>query len=146
MKKIIPLIVVTFFTCSCEDFFLQKMKKSVENTIDSFSQKDHDVIASEEFAQGSEDIPLLLGMEKVSEDSLGFDSNSGSIVSSTYSSNLDKNEIRNFYIKTLPTMGWKIIKNIETKVMLKRDKESLEIEFLKEGEKEVVRFFISSAI
>jgi hypothetical protein len=31
-------------------------------------------------------------------------------------------------------------------VASKRDKENLDIEFLKEGDKEVIRFFISSAL
>ncbi len=146
MKKILSLILLTIFTCSCEDFSLQNLKKSFSKNFEPAAKKDHEIIASEEFAQGSEDVPLLVGMEKISEDSLGFDSNSGSIVSSTYASDLNQKEVRDFYLKTLPQMGWKIVKNIETKVVLKRDKENLDIEFLKEGGKEVVRFFISSAL
>ena len=146
MKKILSLILLTIFTCSCEDFSLQKLKKSFENSVDSISQKDREIIASEEFAHGSEDVPLLVGMEKISEYSLGFDSNSGSIVSSTYNSNLNQKEVRDFYIKTLPQMGWQIVKNLEEKIALKRERENLEIEFLQENGKAVVRFFISSAL
>jgi hypothetical protein len=146
MKKILSLILLTIFTCSCEDFSLQNLKKSFSKNLESIAKKDREIVASEEFAQGSEDVPLLLGMEKIYEDSIGFDSNSGSIVSSTYTSDLDQKAVRDFYIKTLPQMGWKIVKNLETKVAFKRDKENLDIEFLKEGDKEVIRFFISSAL
>jgi len=141
MKKILSILLISFFTFSCEDFS-QKLKK----TFEASKAEEEEVIASEEFAQGSEDVPLLIGMEKISEDSLGFDSSSGSIVSSSYATKLKEKDVRNFYIKTLPPMGWKLVKNMENKIVLKREKENLEIEFAKEDGKNVVRFFISSAL
>lgn len=103
-------------------------------------------MASEEFAQGSEDIPLLVGMEKISGDSLGFDSNSGSIISSSYEVKADFKKVRNFYLETLPQMGWKLVQNGEKSAVFKRDKEKLEIEFIQNGKMKRVNFFISSAI
>lgn len=149
MKKILPILLLAIFTFSCEEISLKKIKKSFHETINSFTQKEEDnddVIASEEFAQGSEDVPLLIGMEKISEETLGFDSSSGSIVSSSYLSTIQEKNVREYYLKTLPTMGWKIVKNLKEKIVLVRDKENLEIEFAKENDKDVVRFFISSAL
>ncbi len=101
---------------------------------------------SEEFVQGSEDIPLLIGMEKISEDSLGFDSNSGSIMSSSYESKIDLGGIEIFYQKTLPQMGWKQMPSDLAKLKFRREKEKLEIEFVNQNGKDVVRFFLSSAL
>ena len=61
---------------------------------------------SEDFAQGSEDVPLLVGMEKIFDESVGFDSESGSIMSSSYTSKISLKKIKNFYSKTLVQMGW----------------------------------------
>jgi len=83
-------------------------------------------------------------MEKISEESLGFDSASGSIISSSYTTNLTEKQIRNFYLKTLPQMGWDIVKNVEKGSSFKRENENLEIEFLQENNKLIIRFFISS--
>jgi len=144
MKKIFAILLLSIFTFSCENFSFDKFKKSFEKTVSP--QEEEEVVASEEFAQGSEDVPLIIGMEKISEDSLGFDSSSGSIVSSTYTTKIKEKDVRDFYLKTLPPMGWKIVKNIQEKIVLKRDRENLEIEFAKENGKNVVRFFISSAL
>jgi hypothetical protein len=102
--------------------------------------------ASRDFVQGSEDIPLLLEMQRVSDDNLGFDSNSGSIISSSYETKIPFKMVKEFYLKTLPPMGWNIMKNFENNVSFKRDKENLNIEFLKEDNKKIVKFFISSAL
>ena len=132
MKKILALILLSFAVFSCSDFFSGKV--------------DNEMQSSEDFVQGSEDIPLILGMEKIADDSIGFDSSSGSIISSSYTTKIDLKKVRNFYIKTLPDMGWKLVQNGETRVIFKREKENLEIEFSKQNEKKVVRFFISSAV
>lgn len=140
MKKIISLICVSFITFSCSE--------SLKKDFDFFGifSSEEPPQATEEFVQGSEDIPLLTGMGKTSEDTVGFDSSSGSIISSSYASTISHKEVRNFYIKTLPQMGWQIVKNLENKVVFKRERENLEIEFDKENGKSVVRFFISSAL
>lgn len=140
MKKIFILIAASFLVFSCSDFAKKCLDFVAPKNVESA------VIVSEEFVQGSEDIPLLVGMEKISDDSVGFDSNSGSIISSSYVSENDKKQIRDFYLKTLPQMGWQIVKNVENESSFKRDREKLEIEFVAENGKKVVRFFLSSVL
>ncbi len=99
---------------------------------------------STEFVQGSEDIPLLKDMEKIFDESLGFDSASGSIMSSSYESKTSLENIKKFYGKTLPQMGWNLKKIESSKLLFVREKENLEIELIKKNEKNIVKFFISS--
>lgn len=132
MKKILVLISSFFLIFSCADLFKTKTPEPK---------------ASPDFVQGSEDIPLLAGMEKISDDdTIGFDSSSGSIISSSYTTDLNKRQIRNFYIQTLPQLGWEVIKNLENNLSFKRENENLEIEFTDENDKKMVKFFISSAL
>lgn len=138
MKKI--LILVPFFllfSCSYLDQLDKKIQKFVH-------KDDKEIVASNDFVQGSEDIPLVVGMEKISDGALGFDSASGSIISSSYSSKIDEKKVRNFYLKTLPQMGWNTSHHNENSIKFKREKEALEIEFAKEEKMQVVRFFYSS--
>ncbi len=104
------------------------------------------IAVSEDFVQGSEDIPLLVNMEKMFNEGLGFDSDAGSIMSSSYESKIDLEKVKIFYEKTLPKMGWKITKNDAAKLSFEREKEKLEIEFLSQKKKKVVKFFISSTL
>lgn len=145
MKKIL-LLSSLFLVFSCSD--LQKWQKKVTTIFKQDSKKEapkkEELLVSEEFVSGSEDIPLLVGMQKFSDGALGFDSAVGSIISSSYSSNLDKNEVKIFYLKTLPQMGWSVVRNSIDSAKFKRDKEDLEIEFAEENGAKVVRFFYSS--
>ncbi len=136
MKKFASFLL-TFLLFSCDGELLKK-EKSTEIT--------QDERPSEDFVQGSEDIPLLIGMEKISDESLGFDSPSGSIMSSAYESKIDLEKVRNFYLRTLPQLGWKVEKNDLDKTIFKRERETLEIEFVNQNGKDIVRFFISSAL
>lgn len=101
---------------------------------------------SADFVQGSEDIPLLNGMEKIFDESLGFDSPSGSIMSSSYESKIPTENVKKFYGKTLPQMGWTLKKIEPSKLSFEREKESLEIELIKQDGKNIVKFFISSSL
>ncbi len=150
MKKIL-LLRSLFLIFSCSE--LQKWQKKVTTIFKEKSKKEGlnkeepkkaDLIVTEEFVSGSEDIPLLAGMQKISDGSLGFDSTVGSIISSSYSSNLDHNEVKIFYLKTLPKMGWGVVRNSIDSAKFRRDKEDLEIEFAEENGVKLVRFFYSS--
>lgn len=133
MKKILVLLSISFLLFSCSEKIFQK----------KVAQPEYE--ASEEFVQGSEDIPLLMGMEKISEDSVGFDTDSGSIVSSNYETKLDLEKVQKFYLRTLPQMGWKLVKSEIAKATFKRENENLEIDFVNQDGKDVVKFFLSSS-
>lgn len=135
MQKFLSLVVISFLTFSCLENF-QKSEIVEEPTEE----------ASQDFVQGSEDIPLLVGMEKISDDSLGFDSSVGSIMASSYETKTDLEKIKNFYLKTLPQMGWNLKENNVGKLSFEREKEKLEIEFVNQDGRDLVRFFISSRV
>ncbi|MES2961761.1 MAG: hypothetical protein V4694_05195 [Pseudomonadota bacterium] len=136
MKKFLALIPLTFLIFSCA--------KTIKNNAPK--KETVEVRVSEDFVQGSEDIPLLVGMNKIFDDSLGFDSSSGSIMTSSYETQIDLERVKNFYHKTLPQMGWKLVSSDITKSKFKREKEKLEIDFVNQNGKDVVRFFLSSAV
>jgi hypothetical protein len=133
MKNILTLLLFACLAFSC----LQKVSKQ-----DGSSE----FAASEEFVQGSEDIPLLRGMEKMPDESLGFDSNSGSVISSSYKSEVELKKVKNFYLKTLPRMGWNTTSDSNNCIEFTRENEKLEIEFEEQDDVNMVKFFISSGI
>ena len=101
---------------------------------------------STEFVEGSDDIPLFSSLSKYGEEDVDFDSASGSISSLIYQSLVDLDKVRNFYIKTMPQMGWKIAQNGKRKIIFYRreqkQEQKLEIELSKENGKNLVKFFI----
>lgn len=102
--------------------------------------------ASNDFVQGSEDVPLMFGMSRVFDDSLGFDSAIGSISSSSYLAPYVANQVQDFYAKTLPQMGWKMQQSDAIRSVFVRDSEKLVIEFMQQENRQVVSFFISSSL
>ncbi len=137
MKKIL-LISTLFLVFSCSE--------NLDEVVFEEEVAQAEIKAPQEFVQGSQDIPLLENLEKTSDEAVDFDSNSGSIISSSYKSKINKNDVKKFYIKTLPDLGWIIEKNIENNLVFKRDKEQLEIEFSLENKQNIVTFFISSTL
>ncbi len=109
----------------------------------SCAEKSSLVKITEDFVQGSEDIPLLFGMEKIPTETLGFDTASGSILTSSYKMKNDISAAREFYSQTLPQMGWEVIENKSGKLILKREKDRLEIEF--DQKNKIAKFLISSS-
>jgi hypothetical protein len=168
MTKIYALLslALLFSACAVKEFGNLKQPEPLIN------QKNIKIEVSQDFVQGSEDVPLLVGMEKIFEESLGFDSASGSIMSSSYETEISAEKIESFYQKTLPQMGWKIKKTDSRNLVFKRENENLEIELFKassksrcdelplakitdrnfeqaiskNSEKCVIRFFISSTV
>jgi len=134
MKKFLVLALIPALIFSCS----KKTKTSNEVNV---SYK-----ATEDFVQGSEDIPLIAGMNRILEDAIGFDTNAGSIINSSYSTKLDLEKVKLFYLKTLPGMGWKLVKQSENKLNFRREKEKLEILFDKNKKINLVKFFLSSKV
>ncbi len=145
MKKFLSLLSLAFLLFSCTEKTPTPQNPVLANIPGNGGAIDK-MSVSEEFVQGSEDIPLLVEMEKMFDESLGFDSASGSIMSSSYESKIALNKVKNFYAKTLPQMGWKLVTTEPKKLAFEREKEKLEIEFSSQKKKNVVKFFISSAL
>lgn len=98
------------------------------------------------FVSNSQDIPLLSSLIPIDDENLGFDSNSGSISSSSYHSSVSLEEAQDFYLKTLPQMGWRLEINELGKLSFSRDKEKVEIDFINKNGEDVVKFFVSSSL
>jgi hypothetical protein len=132
MKKYL-LIFIIFLFSSCSFIKTQEQNKVLEPSIDGF-------------VSGSEDIPLLKNLVQISEDNLGFDSSAGSISSVTYTNVTDVKEVKEFYVRTLPQMGWKSIKKDLEQIIFIRNNEKLEISFVEENGENLVKFFITSTL
>ena len=139
--RIFFAIILLFFLASCANFY----------------SRNNAILALENsFVEGSSDIPLIVGMKKISDDDLGFESNNGSISSTIYSFENDQKKIIEFYINTLDQLGWKQDSSNGNKIIFKRDKQNLSIEVsqgeVSQGEvlqsKKIntIKFFISSML
>ncbi len=149
MKKFLTLLSLSFLLFSCATKTPSVINPVATNQPPANGHDDNAIMAekvSEDFVQGSEDIPLLVEMEKMFDEGLGFDSPAGSIMSSSYETKISLERVRNFYAKTLPQMGWKLVKKDEKKSVFKRENEKLEIEFAIQNNKNVAKFFISSTL
>ena len=100
---------------------------------------------AKEYVLGSDDIPLFSGLNLIEEDSSSFDTTLGSIIVSKYSGDSKLNLVKDFYLQTLPQLGWKLLENKSDKITFSRDKDKLEIR-LNYDKKLYIRFFISSAV
>lgn len=121
-----------------------KNKQENQNKIVNFKNES----IKTEFVTGSEDIPVLEGLSQTEDESfnLGFDSESGSIASSSYLSKIPEIEIRNFYLKTLPQMGWVLLTQNQEHLIFKRENKTVDIGFLNKDGEDLVQFFISSEL
>ena len=138
MKKISILLLTSFwlFSCSVDEGEKQNALKISSSEL-----------TTTEFVKGSQDIPLLDGLGMASNGDLNFDSNSGSISNIDYNTNIDLEEVQNFYLKTLPEMGWRLVKNDLNHSKFVRETESVEINFIvssSEDEADIVRFLRTS--
>ena len=136
MKKFL-LIFILFLFSSCIS-----LKKTDVETTKEFLQE----LAVDGFVNDSEDIPLIKGLKQTSEENLGFDTSSGSISSITYKSEIALKEIKEFYIKTLPQLGWNITKNKSEQLILIRDNEKVEISFINENGENLVKFLLVDSL
>ncbi len=139
MKKIFALIFCCFALFSCADTQTIAAPKNAAVAAE---------LSSNDFVKGSEDIPLIQGLELVESENVDFDSESGSFSSIEYKSPFYLEAVQNFYLRTLPQMGWKLIRNDQTESSFTREGERLKIEFLQKdhnSKSSFVRFYFSSA-
>ena len=90
-----------------------------------------------DFIEGLEDIPLPAGVTQVENGSISFGNEEIRLFESYLSAEKQKfDEIINFYITTLPQMGWQKGTKTSQKISFERDGETLEIS--KESEKPLI--------
>ena len=81
--------------------------------------------AQQKFIEGLEDIPSYKEMKYVEDSLILFDKIDGRYVSSESKGNYPLYEVKNFYKKILPNLGWKV----ERENLFSRGNENLELEF-----------------
>jgi hypothetical protein len=59
------------------------------------------------FVAGTEDVPLMPGLQPVAGSALTFDKPQGRIVEAQASGKLTRSAVQHFYAATLPQLGWK---------------------------------------
>jgi len=59
------------------------------------------------FVPGTEDLPLMPGLESIAGSAVVFDKPEGRIVESTAHGTLSRSAVTRFYTQTLPQLGWK---------------------------------------
>ncbi len=118
-----------------------KASKPVNSQLESKNQE-------VEYVFGSEDIPLFAGLEFLEEESSSFDTIAGNIIISSYVGNFQLAEIKQFYLQTLPQLGWKLVKNLDddNKIFFQREDDKLEIKFKISENSSNIDFFISSTL
>jgi hypothetical protein len=130
-KKIFCVFFLLLNLISCGFFYQKNIEiKTIENS----------------FIEGSSDIPLLVGMRKISDDDLGFDSSNGSISSAIYSFENDHKKFSEFYVNTLEQLGWKKISQLDNKIIFQREKQNLTLEINQQRSFNTIKFFISSLL
>lgn len=133
MKNIILLLCASLALSSCS----LSPKKGI-------SSYEKDLMNG--YVHGSEDIPLIKSLVKVNSGNLGFNSNSGSIYSTSYISLRDIDQVKDFYLRTMPQLGWRITQETLDGFIYVRGKEKVEITFKEQNGQKFVRFLISSAV
>lgn len=102
-------------------------------------------IDNSQFVEGSKDVPLASGLKKSSDDNLDFDFASGNIASIIYKNENGTQNVKDFYLKTLPQLGWQAVKNKQKNsnmMKFSRDGEKLEIEFFNKDNNDFVKFLV----
>ena len=95
------------------------------------------------FMSGFEDLPLMDGLKQAEDEAVSFDAPSGRIIEAyARSDKIGKRKIEEFYNKTLPQLGWKIVsvKKKTSALAYEREGETLTISIDDEGAPLSVRF------
>ena len=132
MKMLVRLLVIltsiTLF--SCVQLNNENSSKALENS-------------PKYYISGSNSLPLFEGLNKINEESTNFNSVVGNISNSVYEGKVSLEAVENFYLKTLPQLGWDFDSKKENIFFYKRNKELLKmILIMKDNETIRVKFFI----
>ncbi len=91
------------------------------------------------FVAGFEALPLMPGLHNVAGSSIVFDTPTGRILESAVAGIATPGEIKAFYARSLPQLGWEQF--LETEY--RREDEALTLEITGDGDDVVVHFFLS---
>lgn len=95
------------------------------------------------FVEGFEDLPIPQGMEQLPHDNLSFGNEETSLTEAYLSGDIEFSNVCDFYLTTLPQLGWSFVGKDNNTLSFERDNQRLEI--AQEGKKPlVVRLTIKS--
>lgn len=142
---VISLITTLFFGCSSSIFHAGDHDfDSDQELTQEETDKIMEIGRASEYVFGTEEIPLLDGLEIIEEESTNFDTISGHIAISIYSTEINLKDIKKFYTTTLPQLGFAVVKDEKRKISYSRNDDQLEISFTNEEDKILVKFLIYS--
>lgn len=86
-------------------------------------------VLANSFVSGIEDIPLMNGLNQVQSDIIFFGNEETRYIEVELStdSGLSFEDIKGFYIKTLPQLGWNIKESNKQNILFNREKDILEL-------------------
>jgi hypothetical protein len=94
---------------------------------------------ADSFVAGTEDVPLMPGLQPVAGSAISFDKPQGRIVEAQASGKVTRAAVRQFYASTLPQLGWKPA-GAET---WRREREMLRLDFRGQDGELTVGFTLS---
>ena len=83
---------------------------------------------AEEFVEGMEDVPLLNGMQQISQDDISFGNEETRLIEAYFNTQkLKFKQIADFYSESLPQLGWIYQGNRGDSLLFYREGETLEV-------------------
>lgn len=84
-----------------------------------------------------EDMPLMTGLQETGEGGIIFDKPNGRIIRALARGNVEGSDVRAFYLRTLPQLGWSRMEKFELfndLLVFRRESERLEIQTVPVGQ------------
>lgn len=82
----------------------------------------------EQFVEGMEDVPLLSGMQQISQDDISFGNEETRLIEAYFNTKkLKFKQITDFYSESLPQLGWIYQGNRGDSLLFYREGETLEV-------------------
>ena len=140
--KFIKLLVTTFLLLFCVNCHNTKNNSSYQNQPQNIQIVDQ----KKQYVLGTEDIPLFDSLELIEDESSNFDTMTGNIIITNYSSQSSAKSIKFFYQNTLPQLGWQLSKFTNNTMLFIREKDRLEISIKSINKTNFIRLFILNKI
>ncbi|MEI8320715.1 MAG: hypothetical protein WCG05_01735 [Alphaproteobacteria bacterium] len=80
------------------------------------------------FVSGTEDLPLMPGLQAIS-DTVIFDKPDGRVITNEFTASISPKEISAFYKNVLPNLGWTCSQDNPTSLIFVRDRDQLTIQY-----------------
>lgn len=100
-----------------------------------------------EYVYGTTEIPLISGLKIIEEESTSYDATDGTITVAAYSGKVTLEDLKKFYLGTMPQLGYKIQSDNGDNMVFNRKDDVVDITIYKNSsnsEDVMVKFIISS--